>query len=167
MPSETRNLETSYFDSGRGFVGRTERVRGDFDAYDGAFETVSVKWWLDTEGHRIDTTLEQIGELVKCNSHCDADGLARFFADTHNLGRVLAKNYTQFIDFDKSFGRTETEIFPRISDYTLDFTTSQPVRTANMKIINFIDIAVNLQKLEIAKKILWSGNRTELKLNSS
>ena len=56
MPSETRNLEEYYFESHLGLVGRTERVRGDFDAYDGSFETMSVKWWLELDGHRSDTT---------------------------------------------------------------------------------------------------------------
>ena len=110
--------------------------------------------------------LEQINELVKANPDCDASGLAVFFADTNDLGSVLREDFTQFIDFGASFGRAAKDIFPRTCNHTLNFTTSKRTGDSIDGITEFADITVDLLNLKITKKVIWRGNRVELKLNS-
>lgn len=162
MSIETRNLETRYFDVDGATLVRIERVRGEFDAYDGFFETLDVTWWIESPDDRRSITHAEIAKLVMGRDEIEPVGLANYFADANDLGIVISRNYTSHIDFDKTFSRDHREMFPRTERGILRFTTSVSYRKPIVSDSEFFDVTIDLQTQEISKVMFWSGDRREL-----
>jgi len=162
MSIETRDLETRYFSAAGSTVIRVERVRGQFDAYDGSFETLNVSWWLESLNGRQAITQAEIRALITDLNEFEPVGLANYFADANDLGNVISENYTSFIDFVKSFGRDKRDVFPRLDDDILRFTTSKSFGEPIVTESEFYDVAIDLQSQQIENTMFWSGNRREL-----
>lgn len=162
MSIETRDLETRYFDVDGGTLIRVERVRGEFDVYDGSFETLNVTWWLESSGDRRAITHTEIGALITGHDEIDPVGLANYFADANDLGDVISTGCTSHIDFTKSFGRELREMFPRLECGTLRFATSKSSGEPIVSESEFYDVTIDLQTQQISKTMFWSGKRREL-----
>ncbi|WP_145051722.1 hypothetical protein [Lignipirellula cremea] len=90
MAIETRDLETRYFDVEGATLIRIQRVRGEFDVYDGFLETLNASFWLEYSDDRRPVTHAGIGTLIKGNQ-IEPVGLAKYFADANDLGSVIAR----------------------------------------------------------------------------
>ena len=166
MSVETRNLETRYFNVDDSTLLRVRHVRGQFDAYDGAFETLNVTWWLESPSARRPITHADIETLVAERDDIESVGLANYFADANDLGNVISDGYTSLIDFSKSFSRTDAEMFPRVEDGALLFTTSKKCGEHHAGKSEFYDVRIDLRTLGNNKTLFWSGRLSELTLVS-
>ena len=162
MSIETRDLETRYFNVDGAALMRIERVRGEFDAYDGFFATLNVTWWLVAPGHRRSITHAEIAKLLMGRCDIDPAGLANYFADANDLGDVISANHTSFIDFGKTFGRSHREMFPRIERGLLRFTTSVRYGEPVAFEFEFLDVTVELRTQQINKAVFWAGDHRGL-----
>jgi len=145
-------------------IGRTEVVRGEFDSYDGSFETVSIRWWTEVQSTRKETTVEQVRELITKNEITDALGLARFFADTGDCGRVMSEGYPSLVDFPRMFNRDLATVFPRIDSDVLLFVTLKGLGVQIATVFEFWDWRIDLRALDVEKELFWTGSVKDLLL---
>ena len=162
MSIETRNFETRYFEIDGALLIGVECVRGKFGEYDGFFETLSVTWWLESRSDRKAITHAEIKDLIRGRKEIESAGLANYFADADDLGDVISAGYTSNIDFRKSFGREQREMFPRVEHDILRFTSSKCFGEPIASEVEFYDFKINLQTMHIEKTMFWSGDLAEL-----
>jgi hypothetical protein len=168
MVNQTRRIDTRYFTVANGTVGRSEWVRGDFDAYDSDYETIKEGWWFESESERVETSIDRIHAMVVATGSVDANGLAKFFSDSSNLGSVVAKHFTRFVDFVASFGRDDASILPRVEFDILYFVAVRNICEppfADSR--EYWDIYVDLTTIALESKCFWRGSPSDLVLTIS
>ena len=167
MVNQTRRIDTRYFTTANGTVGRSEWVRSDFDAYDSDYETIKESWWFESESERVETSIDRIHAMVMATGSVDANGLANFFSDSSNLGSVVAKNFTRFVDFMASFGRDDASIFPRVEFDILYFVAVRNIGEPFADSREYWDINVDLTRIALESKRFWRGSPSDLVLTIS
>lgn len=162
MGVQTRKLDTIYRILSELTIGRTEWVRGNFDAYDSDFNTLKTEWWTESAGTREIASISKIDSLLISPSSPDAVQLATYYADSRDLGSVLCPQYTGLLDLQMSFGRSEFDMFPRIASGQLNFVTRKsfvrPIATAS----EFWDNTLKIATGSIQSTCFWTGDHSQL-----
>ncbi len=162
MGTQTRKLDTTYKVLSSLTVGYSEWVRGDFDAYDSEFDTLKTEWWTESFGRRENASISEIDLLLIGQSSADAVHLANYYADSRDLGSVLRPQYTGLLDLQMCFGRSETDMFPKIENGQLHFVTrksfGQPIATES----EFWDNSLRIASGSIQSSCFWTGTSSQL-----
>lgn len=160
MGVQTRKLDTTYRILSELTIGRSEWVRGDFDAYDSDYNTLKTEWWIESDGKRRNSLISEIDLLLIGRLPLDAVSLATYYADAHDLGSVLCHNYFGVLDFSMSFGRSESEMFPKIVNGQLHFVTRKTFGEHIATESEFWDNLLEIASGSIRSSCFWTGDHS-------
>jgi hypothetical protein len=162
MGVQTRKLDTAYRIHGDLTIGRSEWVRGNFDAYDSKFITLNTEWWTESDGKRETASLAEIDRLLAGQSSADAIQLASYLADSRDLGSLLCPQFTGLLDFQISFGRSESDMFPKIANGQLHFVTRKSYGELIATESEFWDNSLEFASGSIQSSCFWAGTNSQL-----
>ena len=93
---KTRNTNhVTYFQAAGSVVGRTAVIVGD-GSYDGHYEEIDSCFWLETLGVRKRCLQADVAEFIRSTRPTDCAGLAFYYSDVLNLGRLIRSDSPLF-----------------------------------------------------------------------
>lgn len=161
MGVQTRKCDTKYRICSELTLGRSEWVRGNFDAYDSDYKTMKTEWWIESDGKRQNSLVSEIDILLIGQTYPDPVQLANYYADSHDLGSLLRRNHC-LLDLQMSFGRAESDVFPKIVDGQLHFVTRRAFGDQIATESEFWDHILQLASGSIQSTCFWTGDHLRL-----